>query len=304
MKRPFVVFTLVLTIVAACGDSGGATTAATVAGFPREIAGISLDEPPTRIISGSATHTEILFAVGAGDAVVAVDAFSDYPAPAGELPHLDAFNPSVEGFAALDPDLVIVTFDPNDLVGGLGALGIPVWVLDAPTTVEGVYAQIAEIGMVTGHSEEATQVIAGMRADITEIVAGAAAPAGPSTYYHELDPTLFTIGSDTFLGSLYGMLGLTSIADAAGGGYPQLSAEFVIAADPDFVFLGDGACCGQTAETVAQRPGWDAMSAVAEGRVFVVDEALASRWGPRIVDFLAAVAAAVSEPAQMSGEGA
>jgi len=294
MKRPLVVITLLLAI-AACGDSSDATTSATVAGFPREIAGITLTEPPTRIISGSATHTEILFAIGAGEAVVAVDAFSDFPAEAAELPQLDAFNPSVEGFAALDPDLVIVTFDPNDLVGGLGALGIPVWVLDAPTTVDGVYEQIAEIGMVTGHSDEAAAVVSGMRAEIAEIVAAVAAPAAPSTYYHELDPTLFTIGSDTFLGSLYGMLGLTSIADAAGGGYPQLSAEFVIAADPDFVFLGDGACCGQTAETVAQRPGWDAMSAVAQDKVFVIDEALASRWGPRIVDFLAAVAAAIEE---------
>ena len=294
MKRPFVVITLLLAIAAACGESGGATTSATFAGFPREIAGIAITEPPGRIISGSATHTEILYAIGAGDAVVAVDAFSDFPEAASGLPHLDAFNPSVEGFAALDPDLVIVTFDPNDLVGGLGALGIPVWVLDAPTSVEGVYAQIAEIGTVTGHPDEAAEVVAGMRADIAEIVAGVAPSVDRSTYYHELDPTLFTIGSDTFLGSLYGMLGLTSIADAAGGGYPQLSAEFVIAADPGFVFLGDGACCGQTPETVAQRPGWDAMSAVAQVRVFVIDEALASRWGPRIVDFLAAVAAAIS----------
>lgn len=293
MKRPFAVITLLLSIVAACGESGGATTSATVAGFPREIAGITLTESPARIISGSATHTEILFAIGAGDAVVAVDAFSDYPAAAADLPHLDAFNPSVEGFAALDPDLVIVTFDPNDLVGGLGALGIPVWVLDAPTTVEGVYAQIDEIGMVTGHVDAADQLVAGMRTDIEEIVAGAPS-VGSATYFHELETTLFTIGSDTFLGSLYGLLGLTSIADAAGGGYPQLSAEFVIAADPDFVFLGDGACCAQTPESVAQRPGWDAMSAVADGNVFVIDEALASRWGPRIVDFLAAVAAVIS----------
>jgi iron complex transport system substrate-binding protein len=118
-------------------------------------------------------------------------------------------------------------------------------------------------------------------------------PVGAFTYYHELDPTLFSIGSDTFLGSLYGMLGMTSIGDGAGGGYPQLSAEFVIEANPDFVFLGDGDCCAQTPEAVGQRPGWDAMSAVSGGRVIVVDEALSSRWGPRIVDFLAAVAEAV-----------
>jgi iron complex transport system substrate-binding protein len=281
-------------LVAACGEPVDGSAPATPSGFPREIAGITLTEPPTRIISGSPTHTEILFAIGAGESVIAVDAFSDFPADADDVPHLDAFNPSVEGFAALDPDLVIVTFDPNDLVGGLGTLGIPVLVLDAPVTVDGVYDQIAEIGAITGHADGAAALIEGMRTDISAIVNSLPQPVRASTYYHELDPTLFSIGSDTFLGSLYGLLGMTSIADAAGGGYPQLSAEFVIAADPDFVFLGDGACCAQTAEAVAHRPGWDSMSAVSGERVIVVDEALASRWGPRIVDFLAAVAAAVA----------
>lgn len=294
MRRPLAALASVLMFVAACGEAVDGSAQATPSGFPREIAGITLTEPPTRIISGSPTHTEILFAIGAGESVIAVDAFSDFPADADDVPHLDAFNPSVEGFAALDPDLVIVTFDPNDLVGGLGTLGIPVLVLDAPVTVDGVYDQIAEIGAVTGHTDGATSLIERMRTDISSIVAGLPQPMRALTYYHELDPTLFSIGSDTFLGSLYGMLGMTSIADAAGGGYPQLSAEFVIAADPDFVFLGDGACCAQTAEAVAQRPGWDSMSAVSGERVIVVDEALASRWGPRIVDFLAAVAAAVA----------
>lgn len=295
MRRPIAVLALVALVAAGCGDDapGDAT-----AGFPRDIAGITLTEPPQRIISGSATHTEILFAIGAGPQVVAVDAFSDFPVEANALPHLDAFNPSVEGFAALEPDLVIVTFDPNDLVGGLGSLGIPVWVLDAPGDIDGVYAQIVEIGEVTGHGDEADELVAEIRSDIAAIVSDLPQPVPTSTYFHELDPSYYSIGSDTFLGSLYGLLGLTSIADAAGGGFPQLSAEFIVSADPDFVFLGDADCCGQTPETVAARPGWESMSAVTAGRVIVVDEALASRWGPRMVDFLAVVAAAVY------GEGA
>ncbi|HLE38084.1 MAG TPA: ABC transporter substrate-binding protein [Acidimicrobiia bacterium] len=294
MRRPIAVLMAAALFVAACGGGGsGATTAPPPSGFPREIAGITITEPPVRIISGSPTHTEILFAIGAGGAVVAVDAFSDYPAEADDLPHLDAFNPSVEGFAALDPDLVIVTFDPNDLVGGLGALGIPVLVLDAPATTEGVYKQMAEIGVIVGHGDGATALIDRMRSEIAEIVAGLPEAVEPLDYYHELDPTLFSIGSDTFLGSLYAMLGMASIADAAGGGYPQLSAEFVIAADPDFVFLGDSTCCAQSLETVAARPGWDSLSAVSGGRVIALDEALASRWGPRIVDLLGVIADAV-----------
>lgn len=291
MRRPFAVLALIALIATACGDDEGAATPPE--GFPRDIAGITLTEPPQRIISGSATHTEILFAIGAGPQVVAVDAFSDHPEEAAGLPRIDAFNPSVEGFAALEPDLVIVTFDPNDLVGGLGALGVPVWVLDAPADLGGVYAQIGEIGEVTGRAESAAAVVAEMQSEITAIVSRLPQPLPAATYYHELDPSYFSIGSDTFLGSLYGLLGLTSIADAAGGGFPQLSAEFVVSADPDFVFLGDADCCGQTPETVATRPGWEAMSAVVAGRVIAVDEALASRWGPRVVEFLAAVAAAV-----------
>jgi iron complex transport system substrate-binding protein len=292
MRRPIAVLALLALLAAGCGDDAAVTTEVP-AGFPREIAGITLTEPPQRIISGSASHTEILFAIGAGDAVIAVDAYSDHPAAATDLPHLDALYPSVEGFAALDPDLVVVSFDPNDLVAGLGVLGIPVLVLDAPADLEGVYRQIAELGEVTGHATAAVSLVEQMRTDIAALVSGLPQPVRAATYYHELDPTYFSIGSDTFLGSLYGLLGLTSIADAAGGGYPQLSAEFVVAADPDFVFLGDGDCCGQTPEVVATRPGWDAMTAVSSGRVIVVDEALASRWGPRIVDFLESVAAAV-----------
>lgn len=292
MRKPLAVLVLIGSLVTACGDDGVQGDGAT-SGFPREIAGITLTEAPERIISGSATHTEILFAIGAGDQVIAIDAFSDYPAEAADLPRVDAFTPSVEGFAALEPDLVIITFDPNDLVAGLGALGIPVWVLDAPVDLEGVYAQITEIGEVTGQRNGAAEIVEGMRFDVAAVVADLPQPPQEFTYYHELDGSYFSIGSDTFLGSIYGILGLTSIGDAAGGGYPQLSAEFIISADPDFIFLADAVCCGQSPETVATRPGWEAMSAVTGGRVIPVDESIASRWSPRIVDYLSAVAAAV-----------
>ena len=292
MRKPLAVLVLIGSIIGACGDDGVRGGDAT-SGFPREIAGITLSEAPERIISGSASHTEILFAIGAAEQVIAVDAFSDYPAEAAELPRVDAFTPSVEGFAALEPDLVIITFDPNDLVAGLGALGIPVWVLDAPGDLEGVYAQITEIGDVAGHREGAAEVIDEMRADVAALVAELPEPLLALTYYHELDDSYFSIGSDTFLGSIYKMLGLTSIGDAAGGGYPQLSAEFIVSADPDFIFLADALCCGETPESVGARPGWEAMSAVTGGRVIPVDEAMASRWSPRIVDYLITIAAEV-----------
>lgn len=283
---------LLALVLLACGDDAAVTTTAP-AGFSVEIAGITLDAPPQRIISGSPTHTEILFAIGAGDQVIAVDAFSDFPAEAAALPRLDAFNPSVEGFAALDPDLVVLTFDPGEVVEGLAALGVPALVLDAPVTVEDVYAQILQLGDLTDNRAGAEAVTGSMRSDIASLLETLPEATEPLTYYHELDPTYYSVGSDTFLGSLYGMLGMSSIADAAGGGWPQLSAEFIVEADPDFVFLADTLCCGVTPEAVAERPGWETMTAVRQGRVISVDESLASRWGPRLVEFLEKVAVAV-----------
>ena len=117
------------------------------------------------------------------------------------------------------------------------------------------------------------------------------------TYYHELDDTLFSATSTTFIGQLYSMLGLVNIADGSdpdGFGYPQLSAEVIIDADPDFIFLADTICCGQSQATVAARPGWETLQAVVGGRVVELDDAVASRWGPRVVDLLEIVAGAVA----------
>ena len=121
----------------------------------------------------------------------------------------------------------------------------------------------------------------------------------PLTYFHELDTALYTVTSDTFIGQIYGLLGLESIADEAAGaadagGYPQLSEEFIVDADPDVIFLADAQCCDQSPATVAARPGWENLTAVTSGNVVVVDEDVASRWGPRTVDFLREVAEALS----------
>jgi iron complex transport system substrate-binding protein len=284
-------------VASACATSSpsGPTTAgsADAGAFPVVVDGVTIPAAPHRIVSGSATHTEILFAVGAGDAVIATDAFSDFPAAATVLPHFDAYNPSVEAIAALDPDLVILAFDPGDTAAGLMTLGIPTIVFDAPETLEDAYGQFEQVGTATGHADAGRALAASTRAEIDRIVASVPSDRPAGTYYHELDPTFYSIGSDTFLGSVYGALGLTSIADAAGGGYPQLSAEFIVSADPDFIFLGDATCCGETPVTVAARPGWGDLTAVASGRVFAVDESLSSRWGPRLVELVKAIDDAV-----------
>ncbi len=239
----------------------------------------------------------MMFAIGAGDQLVAVDQFSDYPADAQALPNeLSAFDNNIEAIAAYEPDLVVIGGDFNGLGPQLDELGIAWWDGPAAVTIEDTYRQIEELGVATGREAEADALVASMRSQIDEIVAATPTPAEPLTVFHELDDTLFSLDSTTLFGELYGLLGLRNIADTAegnSGGYPQLSAEFVVSADPDFIFLADTKCCGQSLDTVAARDGWADMAAVQSGNVIELDDDVASRWGPRIVEFLAAVSDAV-----------
>lgn len=244
-----------------------------------------------RIVSISPTGTEILYAVGAGDRVVAVDQFSYYP-PEAPVTDLDGWNPNVEAIAAYEPDLVVLQTN-GDLIASLEALGIAVLAHDAPFVFDDVYDQIAQFGEATGQSDEAAQLIADMQSQIAELIEAAPDAEGLS-YFHELDNTLYSVTSGTFIGQVYGLFGLANVADPADAdgsayGYPQLSDEFIVDADPDVIFLADTLCCAQNAETVASRPGWDQLSAVRNGRVVELDDDIVSRWGPRLVDFIAAI---------------
>ncbi len=254
--------------------------------------------PPERIVSLSPTHTEMLFAIGAGDQVVAVEEFSDYPPEARELPNdLSGFEPNVEAIAGFEPDLVVIGGDFTGLGDQLAQLGIASWDGPAAMTLDDTYRQIEQLGSVTGHVDEAQELVASMRSRIMDIVEAAPVPAEPLDYYHELDSTLFSADSTTFIGEVYSLLGLRNIADGAEGesfGFPQLNAEFIVSADPDLIFLADTKCCEVTAASVAGRPGWDVIAAVENGNVIEMDDDLASRWGPRIVDYLEEVAAAVA----------
>lgn len=287
----FLAGALVLT-VSACGSSDTAVTTTEPADQVSEVF-------PSRIISLSPTHTEMLFAIGAGDQVVAVDAFSNYPPEAADkVTDLSGFEPNVEAIAGYEPDLVVTEGTNAALIAQLESLKIPHWSGPAVNNFEGVFAQIEELGALTGNVDNALFVTGEMRQEINQI-RDALPIGGPElTYYHELDPTYFSITSDTFIGYVYGQLGMVSIADAAagaGGQYPQLNAEFVIASDPDLILLACTKYCGETADSAAARPGWDAMTAVQSGRILEMDDDIASRWGPRIVDYFAAVAAAVTD---------
>ncbi|MEC7910054.1 MAG: ABC transporter substrate-binding protein [Actinomycetota bacterium] len=256
--------------------------------------GSSPVETAERIISLSPTATEILFALEANNQVVAVDDQSNYPETA-PITSLSGYTPNIESIAEYQPDLVVASYDPGDLVSGLEALGVETLLQPAASSMEDTYAQINELGVLTGRESEASELVESIKSDLKEI---ASKKVGEGlSYYHEIDNTFYSPTSKTFLGRLYSLLGLSNIADPAiegGFGWPQLSAEFIIDADPDLIFLGD-ADWGESAETVAARPGWGSLTAVEKGRVIPVDTDTSGRWGPRVVDFLQSVRSAIEK---------
>jgi iron complex transport system substrate-binding protein len=258
---------------------------------------IAIAARPTAIVSMSPTATEMLYAIGAGHQVKAVDSYSDYPKNA-PITKLSAYQPNVEAIVAYHPDLVIVSGDTTGLTAQLATFGIPVLSDPAAANLSQEYAQFDELGQATGHLAQARAEVSKIKAQIHTIVTHTPTHK-TQTYYWELDQTYYSATSSTFIGQVLGLLGLHSIADlatgaAASGGYPQLSAEFIIKADPHYIFLADTVCCGQTAKKVATRPGWSTLSAVKDGDVVALNDDIASRWGPRIVDLLRTVAGAVS----------
>jgi iron complex transport system substrate-binding protein len=277
------------------------TTAAVDDGFPVTInasnGSVTIGARPTRVVSISPTSTEVLFAIGAGDQVTAVDSMSNFPAGA-PVTALSAFTPSVEAIATYEPDLVFLSFDPGDIVAGLEAIGIPVILHGTAATVQDAYAQWEQTGAATGNLAEAVALVAETEADIESAFASLPDTTEEVSYYYELDPTLYSVTSATFIGGLLEPAAMENIADAGdldGFGYPQLSAEYIIDVDPTLILLADTKCCGASADTVAERPGWGTLTAVKNGSVVELDDDVASRWGPRIVDLVEDVVVAILE---------
>jgi iron complex transport system substrate-binding protein len=294
---------LLLALGAACGedddngDSGASTptvTATAAVQYPLTLTdsksrSVTLEAAPQRIASLSPAATEILFAIGAGDQVAAVEKFSDYPPEATSLTKLDAYEPSVEAIAGEQPDLVLVYFDPSNLVNGLERAGLTVIFLEPPSSVDGVLEQIRLLGQATGHPQEAEELVGGMQQRIADIQERLADVEQGPRLFHELDDQLFTVAPDSFVGDLYTILKAQNIAAGTDQAYPQLSQEAIIEADPEVIILADTAG-GGSVETVKARPGWGSISAVKNDRIYVVDPDVVSRPGPRLVDALQTLA--------------
>lgn len=258
---------------------------------------VTIDTKPQRIVSISPTSTEVLFAVGAGEQVVAVDDQSNFPANA-PITDLTGFTPNIEAIASYEPDLVLLSFDPGDVIAGLEALSIPVIVHPTAASIDDAYAQWEQVGVATGNLPGAMSVVAETQASIETAIETLPEGTDALSYYYELDPTFYSVTSATFVGELIGLTGMQNIADAAdpdGYGFPQLTAEYIIGQNPSLIYLADTKCCGQSVDTVAQRPGWDTLDAVETNAVVELDDDIASRWGPRIADLVDDIVAPILE---------
>jgi len=291
---------------AACGSSQPTTPSASPAAsssFPATVSAangaVHIGARPAAIISLSPTSTEMLYAIGAGSQVKAVDNDSDYP-PQAPRTKLSGFQPNVEAIVGYKPDLVVVDGNTGGLIKRLAQFKIPVLEMPAAAKLSDVYAQFGQLGRATGHVAQAQRENARLRSQLAQIAAAEPHHASPLTYYYELDQTYYSVTSDTFVGQLLRLLGMKSIADTASGaaeagGYPQLSPEFIIKASPDYIILADTICCHQNAATVAKRPGWSGLTAVKDGHVIELNDDIASRWGPRITNLLRTVEAATAQ---------
>lgn len=284
-------------------ESGGGSFPVTVEDATRTV---TVERRPTQIVSLSPSATETLFALGAGDQVIAVDEESDYPAGVPRT-DLSSYQPNVEAIVGYEPDLVVLPASvPRDVAAGLRRVGLTVIAEPAPANLDDAYAQMRELGRATGHAEAGRRLARRVEERVEELIA--TAPEGERLdFFHELDPDLYSAGTKSFIGRIYQRLGLENVAepaaDRAGTPYPQLSSEAVVSADPDLIVLADTECCGQSRATVARRPGWQGVAAVEADAIVAIDDDIASRWGPRIPVFIGKVVEAMQLARAGGGAG-
>ncbi len=297
MFRKFIFVLMALTLLlAACGPvaTPTPTTLTFTDGLGREV---KLTGPAQRVVSLAPSNTEILFAVGAGKQVVGCDDFSDYPPEAGSLPKIGSLEKqNTEQIVALNPDLVLAAeINSQEQVKALTDLGLTVYYLSNPKTIEDLYTNLEIVAQLTGHEPETVKLIEALKARVTAVdekLKGATAK--PVVLYEQdsTDPAQpWTAGPGTFIDLLLNRAGGANLTTLAGvtEAYPQISVEQVVSTDPDLILLGD-AMWGVTVESVGQRPGWEKLKAVTGNQVFPFDDNLVSRPGPRLVDGLEALA--------------
>ena len=251
-----------------------------------------LDEPAQRVVSLAPSNTEILFAVGAGDQVIGRDEFSDYPDQANTLPSVGGGfgDYNLEAIVDLEPDLVLAAeINTPEQVKAMEDLGLTVFLLPNPISLEEMYGNLLTVAKLTGHESETEELVEELRDRVSQVEMGIESAEDQPTAFYELDATdpsaPWTAGSGTFIDTLITMAGGVNIASDMEGQYLQISVEELLVRDPQVILLGDSAY-GVTAESLSERPGWNNISALLNGRIYAFDDNLVSRPGPRLVDGL------------------
>jgi iron complex transport system substrate-binding protein len=252
---------------------------------------IKLDSLPERIVSTAPTPTEMLFAVGAGDLVVGVDSYSDYPAEVANITKVGDYTLSTEVIVSLQPDLIVSSdLVPISQLELLEDQGIP-FVILATRTLDDVLKDLRLVGILTGHVDEANELADELEDRIEAVTSKTqAADLVKPRVYLEYYP-FWTYGPGSFGDDLIALAGGINIAENTSSEYPMLTSEFVIAQDPEVIVYTVGYMTTTTADEISSRPGWDVITAVSEGNIHSMDDNLLSRYGPRIVDGLEDLAA-------------
>jgi iron complex transport system substrate-binding protein len=258
---------------------------------------VTLDEPAAAIVSLAPANTEIAYAVGAGDKMVAGTSYDDYPEEAKALPKIGDFaNPNVEKIASYSPDLVLAAGGIQaDLREQLEGLGMTVYVVD-PKTYDGVIATIENIGKLAGTEDTAAAVTDAMTAAQMEVQAAVGDLAPATTFLEIYSEPLMTAGTDTFIDDMIAIAGGENIGATAGSGFPNFSTEVLVKTDPA-VYIADSGSMSEPGD-IAKRAGFGELTAVKDGKVYVIDDNIIARPGPRLADGLRALAGYIHPEAE------
>ncbi len=294
-RKFFFAFVMIALLVTACAPKAQPTAApiTLVDGLNRTV---TLPAKARTVVSLAPSNTEILFAIGAGTQVVGRDMFSDFPPEAASVQDIGGSmgEYNLEAIIALKPDLVLAGgINPSDLVASLEKLGITVYFLPNPTTLEEMYTNLETIGALTGHESDAATLVESLTARVAAVDEKIMPLSYAPTVYYEIDATdpanPYTYGPGSFGNLLIQRAGGINIGAQLKDPWSSISLEQLIADNPSIVLLGD-AMWGETPEKFAARPGLENLDAVKNGQVFPFDDNLVSRPGPRLVDGLEALA--------------
>ena len=293
---------LILAVVGAvaltgCGSGssagGEASPAASASSAPITVtdgsgATVALDQPATRIVSLAPANTEIAYAIGAGDKMVAGTSYDDYPEEAKRLPKIGDFaNPNVEKIASFEPDLVLAAGGiQGKLRSKLEKVGMQVYVVD-PKTYDGVMTDVSNLGQLVGTTGQAQKVVDTMQQAKDEVQAQVASASRPATFLEIYSKPLMTAGGETFIDDMITLAGGTNLGATAGSGFPTFSTEVLFKNDPD-VYIADSGSMSEPGD-ISNRPGFGVLTAVKDGHVYVIEDSLIARPGPRLAEGLRAL---------------